>query len=112
MKNIIILLACLFSLNSFSKTVEVDVLSWEFGVEDQNQEKTLCLTVVRIPETGALLGVVEDIGDCFYARSAKRSSDHKIHLNLKGLREFSIIELREHLQTFDAQLEFLFSDGE
>lgn len=112
MKNLLILLACLFSLNSFSKTVEVDVLSYEFGVEDHQQGKTLCLTVVRIPESGALLGVVEDIGDCFYARSAKKSQDHKIQLNLKDLRRFSLPELRDHLQTLDAQLEFLFSDGE
>lgn len=112
MKNLLILLACLFSLNSFSKTIEADVLSWEFGVEDHLQGKTLCLTVVRIPQTGALLGIVEDIGDCFYARSAKRSADHKIQLNLKDLKRFSLPELRDHLQTLDTQLEFLFSDGE
>jgi hypothetical protein len=112
MKNLLILIACLLSLNSFSKTIEGDVLSWEFGLEDHLQGKTLCLTVVRIPETGALLGVVEDIGDCFYARSAKRSADHKIQLNLNDLKPFPFSELRDHLQTLDTQLEFLFSEGE
>ena len=112
MKNTLILIVCLFSLNSFAKSVEVDVLSADFGIADHQQNKTLCLTVVRVPATGDLLGVVEGIHDCFYARSAKKSADHKIHLDLKKLKSLSIPELHDHLQTIDTQLKFLFSEGE
>lgn len=112
MKNLLILLVCLFSLNSFAKAVEVDVLSAEFGIADQEQRKTLCLTVVRVPETGELLGVVEGLHDCFYARSAKRSAAHKIHLDLNKLAPVTSPELHDHLQTIDTQLKFLFSEGE
>ena len=112
MKNILILIICFLSLNAFSKPIEVDVISAEFNVEDHFQEKSLCLTVVRVPATGELLGVVEGIEDCFYARSARKSPNHKIKIDLSKLRAFSIVDLHHHLQTLDAQLQFLFSEGE
>ncbi len=114
MKNFLILLFCLFTYtNAFSATTtEVDVISAEFPVEDYDQRKTLCLTVVRIPGTGKLLGVVESIEDCFYARTARKSQDHKIRLPLKKLQKIEQREMREHLQRIDTQLEFYFSDGE
>ncbi len=112
MKNIMILLVCLFCWNSFAASVEVDVLSVDFGIEDHLQNKSLCLTVVRVPATGALLGVLEGIHDCFYARTAKRSPNHKIQLDLKKLTAFTIPELQDHLQSIDTQLKFLFSQGE
>lgn len=112
MKNIIILIVCFFAFNTLAKPVEVDVISAELGVEDHEQKKTLCLTVVRVPQTGALLGVVEGIYDCYYARTAKKSPDHKISIDLKKLKSFQVRELRDHLQSMDAQLKFLFSAGE
>lgn len=111
MKNLIILLFCLFSYNAFSAT-EVDVISAEFGVEDYTHRKTLCLTVVRVPQTSALLGIVEPIEDCFYARTAKKSHNHKIHLPLNKLQKIDELELQEHLQRIDSQLEFYYSDGD
>ena len=112
MKNILLLIVSLFCLNSFAKSVEVDVISSEVGIEDHFQNKTLCLTVIRVPSNGALLGVVEGIQDCFFARSAKKSPDHKIQLDISKLRAFTVPELRDYLQTRDTQLEFLFSEGE
>jgi hypothetical protein len=112
MKNILILVFCLLSFNSFAQTLEVDILSAEFGVEDYHHNKTLCLTVVRVPSTGALLGIVEDIHDCFIARAAKKSPNHKLRVDLKRLIKYPSPQMRQHLQTIDAQLEFLFSDGE
>lgn len=112
MKNVLILIVCFLSLNAFSKSIEVDVISTEYNVEDHFQRKSLCLTVVRVPATGELLGVVEGIEDCFYARSAKKSPTHKISIDLSKLKAFSVVDLRDHLQTLDAQLLFLFSEGE
>ena len=88
------------------------MISAEFGVEDHFQNKTLCLTVVRVPASGELIGLVEDIQDCFYARAAKRSHAHKIQIDLKKLKAFTNLEMQAHLQTLDTQLKFLFSEGE
>jgi hypothetical protein len=112
MKNIILLIICLFSLNAFSSTTEVEIISAEFGVEDYDFRRTLCLTVVKIPKSGALLGVVESIEDCFYARQAKRSPDNRLQLPLKKLTRIVHPEMQEHLQKMDPQLKFYFSDGE
>lgn len=112
MKNLIILIVCLLSLDTFAKTIEVDVISSEFGVPDHLQKNTLCLTIVRVPADGSLVGLVEGIHDCFYARTAKKSADHKIQVELNDLRPISIPELHDHLQTLDTQLKFLFSEGE
>lgn len=112
MKNLSVLLVCVLSLDAFARGTEVDVLSAEYGVLDHQQNKTLCLTVVRVPQTAELLGVVEDIYDCHYARMAKKSPNHRINLNLKKLRSFEVRELEKHLQSLDSQLKFLFSDGE
>ncbi len=112
MKNILILIFCLLCFNTFAKSIEVDVISAEFGVEDHFQNKSLCLTVVRVPVSGELIGLVEDIQDCFYARSAKRAPAHKIQVDLKKLRAFTNPEMQAHLQTLDTQLKFLFSEGE
>lgn len=112
MKTTLISLLCLVTFNSFAKPIEVDVLSAHFGVEDHTQRPSLCLTVVRVPSNGALIGVVEGIEDCFYARRAKKAPAHKIELDIKKLKKFSVPELASHLQSLDTQLEFLFSQGE
>lgn len=113
MKSLLIFLFCLFSLDSFSaSSIEVDVLFSEYGVEDYDGRKTLCLTVVRFPASGRLLGVVESIEDCFYARLASRSGDQKIELSLGNLQKITHPEQREHLQRLDGLVEFYFSDGE
>ena len=110
MKNIIIILFCLISFNAFSATTEVDVISAEFGVEDYTHRKSLCLTVVRIPKSGSLLGIVESLEDCFYARTAKKNNT--IHLAIKKLQKIDGPKMLKHLQSIDTQLEFYFSDGE
>jgi hypothetical protein len=112
MKNLTILIFCLFCFETFAKTIEVDVLKTEIGIEDQNFNKTLCLTVVRVPHNGALLGLVEDIRDCFYARQANKSQDHKLRINLKNFKNLKADALAFHLQKIDTQLMFLFSEGE
>ena len=111
MKTILIFLASIISLNSFAGT-SVDVISADFGIEDDTQRKTLCLTVVRVPKTTELLGIVETIEDCFYARAAKKSSDHRLNVDLKALRPVEHAPLRAHLQAFDTQLKFYFSEAE
>lgn len=111
MKTILFLsLFSLVSLNLFA--ADVDILSSKIGVKDYGNKKSLCLTVVRVPETSSLIGIVESIEDCFYARQAKKSSNHKMELNLKYLKEISDRRMQNHLQTLDAQLKFYFSDGE
>ncbi len=114
MKNLIILIFFLFAYSAFAAnavaSTEVDVLSAEFGVENEVQEKTLCLTTVRVPANGKLLGIVEDIHDCYYARIGKKN--HTLKLAVKKLKKIDDPNLRDHLQRMDAQLEFYFSDEE
>ena len=112
MKNIFILSLFLFSFNSLAKSIVVDVVSAEYGIEDHHLRPSLCLTVVRLPSEGHLIGIVENIEDCFYARMANSSHNHQLKIDFSKFNPFKAGALREHLQTLDAQLEFLFSDGE
>ncbi len=107
MKTILLLLTLLFSYASFS--AEVDVINAEFGVEDEAGRPELCLTVVRIPRTGAVMGIVETMYDCFYARQGKKNA--RLDVDLKALTKIEP-SLLSHLQSRDSSLEFLFSDGE
>ncbi len=104
------IISILFSLSSYA--VEMDVISAEFQVENELNEKTLCLTVVRVPSTGELVGIVEDIYDCFYARTAKRNPHQPLEVNPKYLSPIQEQGLLDHLQRNDAQLDYYFSDGE
>ncbi len=112
MKIFITTLFFLTSLNSFAKTQKVDIISAEYGVEDHEQSKTLCLTIVRIPESGNLIGIVEDISDCYYARLAKKAHSSQMSMTLNDLRPIEYQPLKQYLEAIDTQLEFLFSDGE
>jgi hypothetical protein len=107
MKTILLFLTLLFSYSSFA--AEVDVLSAEFGVEDEAARPELCLTVVRIPKSGAVIGIVETMYDCFYTRQAKKSPH--LQINLRTLTK-PAPTLLSHLQSRDSSLEFLYSDGE
>lgn len=112
MKNALILFFCLFTLNTFAAVTEVDIISAEYGIEDNLQTKSLCLTVIRVPSSGQLIGVVEDIYDCFFARSAKRSQTNRLKIDLRRLQKIDHKDLHDHLQRMDTQLKFYFSDGE
>lgn len=109
MKNLFTLAIALFAFNSFAMTV--DVISADFKVENEIAEKTLCVTVVKVSESGEQFGIVEDIGDCFYARMAKRNPLAPLEINPKSLGPVTS-ELNDHLQKRATGLEFYFSDGE
>ncbi len=85
------------------------MISAEIGVEDEAGRPELCLTLVRSPETSAVVGIVETKFDCFYTRKAGKNS--RIEVNHKYL---SPVEpsLLHHLQSRDPSVEFVFSDGE
>ncbi len=112
MKNLLIFIFCLFSFLSFAKAADVEVINAEYGVPDHLGNRSLCVTAVRLPGKGVLLGVVESIQDCFYARQARKSSNRIIRLDLRRLRPVGIPALNAHLQSLDSHLKFLFSDGE
>ncbi len=89
--------------------MEVEVISSEYQVENEVQERSLCLTMVRVPQNGELLGIVEDITDCFYARSANKSLRLEIdHRDLRPVHP----SLLEHLQRPELAIKFYFSSGE
>lgn len=109
MKQILFSIILLTSFNAFS-FVEVDVLSTEVGVEDYSQRKALCLTIVRIPKNGSVLGVLETIEDCFIGRMAKKSQ--RIKLDLNKLQKITDYEMKDYLQSLDSHIEFYFSEAE
>lgn len=109
MKTILLLIAFLFSYSPLSYSGEVDVISAEFGVEDEAGKPELCVTVVRVPWTGAVLGIVETLYDCFYTRQAKKNP--RIEVNLKTLIRPGP-GLLQHLENQDSGLQFLYSDPE
>jgi hypothetical protein len=102
----------IFPASAAGNELEVDILTVELGLADHQRQPTLCLTVIRLPDSGELLGIVEDIWDCYYARSAKKSRDGRLMLKTTGLLPLSHPELRAHLQRLDGQLQFYFSEGE
>ncbi len=110
MKAFTLLFLSFFTLSLFAATV--DIVSSEYGVEDDEHNKSLCLTVVRLPQNGKLIGVVETIQDCFYARRARHSSTNQLQIDLNKLKLIDHRPLRQHLQRQDTQLKFYFSDGE
>jgi hypothetical protein len=112
MKNIILLLCSLISFEVLAAKVEVDVISAEIGVRDQFRNKSLCVTAVRVPQGGKLLGLVEGIYDCYYARAAKKSYNHRIKVEMNDFKPIQMPELRYHLKTLDSQLTYVLSDGE
>lgn len=105
------LLTLFISISGFAAT-EVDVLSHEFGFEDINQKKSLCLTVVRFPKNGKVMGILETIEDCYYARLADDSKSQRISINMKDLKKISNKDMKNYLQTLSGELEFYFSEVE
>jgi hypothetical protein len=101
MKKTLPLFLALISFNALSATQSFDVLSTDLGVHD----KTLCLTVLRAQDS-SLIGVVEDIYDCFIARDA--SHKQRLKLDLKKLKHIE----NQNLQSYDAQLKFYLSEGD
>lgn len=112
MKNTIILFLALISFNAVSAPENFDIISTEFGVEDNYHSKTLCLTVLRSPQNGHLYGIVEDIYDCFIARKAANQKSQNFRLDLQKLKTVTNKDLHNYLQTQDTQLKFYFSEGD
>ena len=104
------LLALLSTFTAHAAPVlRVDVINTEIGVNDYQDRPTLCVLTVRAVEDGRLLGIVEDIGDCYWTRQARRYPEVALELPLHSLRPIETDEMRSHLQGFDSQLEFLWS---
>lgn len=112
MKAFFIIMLCFISLQAKAKRVNVDVLSVELGALDHLGKKTLCLTVVRVPASGELLGLVEDIYACHYGRAANKAKTNRINVEMRELRDFSVMELKDYFQALDSQLKFYYVDNE
>lgn len=112
MKKLIFIMCCLMSSAIYGKNIEVEVFSTHIGIEDYQKNKTLCLTVIKNHLNPSLLGIVEDIYDCYYARKAKNSPSRSIIVDIGKLRPIEETELLTHLRNMDRNLEYLFSDGE
>lgn len=110
MKALIITLLTLVSFQAQAVLTEVQIVSSHLGVEDQLQQKSLCLTIFRLPHDGSQFGLVESLYDCFYGRKAAKTKRLKIDLSLLSPLEDET--LFWHLQKNLAPLEFYTSSGE
>jgi hypothetical protein len=113
MKYLFLIVLCLFHVEAFAKAmIEVDVINAEYFIEDDENNKTLCLTVVRVPLNGDLIGIVESLTDCYYARLANSNPGLPLKIDLSLLSPIEHSNLMRHLQKMDSQLRFYFSEGE
>lgn len=95
-----------------ASTLKVDVINTEIGVLDYTDRPTLCVTTAREVSTGKLLGIVEDIGDCFWTRQVRRTHASTLELPRHAFTKVEDNEMLTHLQGFDSQLEFLWSNAD
>lgn len=95
-----------------ASTLKVDVIHTEVGVLDYTDRPTLCVTTAREVSTGKLLGIVEDITDCFWTRQARRTHATTLELPRHAFTPVEAGEMLQHLQGFDSQLEFLWSNAD
>lgn len=101
-----------FALALSVQAAQLEVMDAQIGVLDYTNRPTLCLTVVRDLETNELLGIVEDITDCFYARKASRNPSMILELPDNAFRKMDAGKMLIHLQAFDPALKFLWSNHE
>jgi len=94
------------------RMLEVQVINVDIGLNDYTDRPTLCLVTAREVSSGRLVGLLEDIGDCFYARQARRSPEKNLRIPGADLSPVKEKEMLQHLQAFDSQLEFFWSSAD
>lgn len=109
---LIIALFLIISSAQAASTLKVDVIDAQIGVNDYTNRPTLCVTTVREVSSGKMLGIVEDIGDCFWTRQARRNPSATLELPRRDFKKLAPGEMLQHLQGFDSQLEFLWSNAD
>lgn len=108
----LILLVSASRLMAGPAKLDVQVISVEIGLNDYENRPTLCLTIGRELKSGHLVGVIEDITDCFWARQANRAPEKILKLPKNYLSPVEEGQMLNHLQAFDSQLEFFWSNAD
>lgn len=108
----LILLVSASRLMAAPASLNVQVISVEIGLHDYEDRPTLCLTIARELKSGLLVGLIEDITDCFWARQANRSPEKILRLPKNYLSPVKQGQMLNHLQAFDSQLEFFWSNAD
>ncbi len=106
-------LALLLVTKAFAAPMlKAEIIASEIGVEDYQARPTLCVTTVREINSGKLYGIVEDITDCYWTRQARRNPSIILEIPFASFHSTETDEMRTHLQGFDSQLEFLWSNAD
>ena len=108
----IVVFLFLLSVAQAADTMKLEVIDTQIGVNDYTDRPTLCITVARDLVDGKLLGIVEDITECFWTRKARRNTSHTLEIPRKELKKLQDEDMQLHLQAFDSQLEFLWSSND
>lgn len=90
--------------------IRAEVVDASIGVNDWAGQPTLCVVVVRDVRSQALMGLVEDITDCYWTRQARRQ--RVLRLPSDAFAPVNDERMAQHLQGFDSQLEFFWSNAD
>jgi len=110
MKTLLIILSLALTLSA--QASQLEVIDSHIGLNDYSERPTLCLTIVRDTHSGELLGILEDITDCFYARKAARNPSRMLEISSNALSKNISSKMLVHLQAFDPALQFVWSNHE
>jgi hypothetical protein len=90
--------------------ISAEVVDASIGVNDWAGQPNLCVVVVRDVRSQALMGLVEDITDCYWTRQARRQ--RVLRLPSDAFTRMEDERMAQHLQGFDSQLEFFWSTAD
>jgi hypothetical protein len=110
MKTLLLIFTLFLSQAAFSKTLQV--MDVEYGFSDYNGNPTLCLTTYRDLDADQNIALVEDLRDCFWGRKSKQNLGQVITIADKYFMPIESPSMIEHLQSFDSELEFYYSEAE
>lgn len=90
--------------------IRAEVQQVTIGAQDWDGRPTLCVVVVKNAETEEMLGLVEDIYDCYWTRLARQQKVLRVPVD--AFAPMNNAAMLQHLQGLDSQLEFFWSTAD
>jgi hypothetical protein len=90
--------------------IRAEVQDVTIGALDWEGRPTLCVVVVKDLQSQELLGLIEDITDCYWARQAKHQKILRVPVD--AFAPLDNTAMLQHLQALDSQLEFFWSTAD
>lgn len=110
MKLLIVTLSILMSTLTQAKSLQV--MDTQYGFNDYQGKPTLCIGIYRDLTTGENIALIEDLMDCFWTRKANKKLGEVISIPDQYFSKIDSPKMLNHLQSFDLQLLFYYSEYE